>query len=246
VSAGDLAIVIAAVLCCLGFAALVVVLVRVLDALRALRGEVTSLRADPAAARRAAPLDRGRARCDARGARRPRPVRPRARLGGGDQRRGERWEPDGSCRVQHPGDQDGRARHRHVAGGAPVAAQRSEIRMMKRLTWFVSGAVAGVAGAGVAKRKVKQTAAALSPSNVASGAAHRIGDAVREGRRAMHAREVELRAGQSGAQPVTLADELHPDDTVLVDGEPVEPGKVIVLRQVQRSGDAASRRRRRA
>ncbi|MEO5724862.1 MAG: DUF948 domain-containing protein [Ilumatobacteraceae bacterium] len=47
-SAGDLAIVIAAVLCCLGFAALIVVLVRVLDALRSLRGEVSSLRAETA------------------------------------------------------------------------------------------------------------------------------------------------------------------------------------------------------
>jgi hypothetical protein len=46
VTAGDLAIVIAAVLCCLGFAALIVVLVRVLDTLRALRNEVTSLRAE--------------------------------------------------------------------------------------------------------------------------------------------------------------------------------------------------------
>jgi len=45
-TAGDLVIVIAAVLCCLGFAALVVVLVRVLDALRTLRAEVTSLRAE--------------------------------------------------------------------------------------------------------------------------------------------------------------------------------------------------------
>jgi uncharacterized protein YlxW (UPF0749 family) len=45
VTAGDLAIVIAAVLCCLGFTALVVVLVRVLDALRTLRGEVASLSA---------------------------------------------------------------------------------------------------------------------------------------------------------------------------------------------------------
>jgi hypothetical protein len=46
VTAGDLAIVIAAVLCCLGFAALVLALVRVLDALRTLRGEVASLRAE--------------------------------------------------------------------------------------------------------------------------------------------------------------------------------------------------------
>ncbi len=45
-SAGDLAIVIAAVLCCLGFAALIVVLVRVLDALRAMRTELSTLRAE--------------------------------------------------------------------------------------------------------------------------------------------------------------------------------------------------------
>ena len=45
-SAGDLMLVIAAVLCTLGFAALVVVLGRVLDTLRSLRGEVASLRAE--------------------------------------------------------------------------------------------------------------------------------------------------------------------------------------------------------
>jgi len=45
-SAGELVIVLAAVLCALGFAALIVVLVRVLDTLRALRGEVASLRAE--------------------------------------------------------------------------------------------------------------------------------------------------------------------------------------------------------
>jgi hypothetical protein len=45
-TAGDLAVVLAAVLCALGFAALVVVLVRVLDALRALRTEVDALRAE--------------------------------------------------------------------------------------------------------------------------------------------------------------------------------------------------------
>ena len=43
-TAGELTVVLAAVLCCLGFAALIVVLVRVLDAMRALRGEVVSLR----------------------------------------------------------------------------------------------------------------------------------------------------------------------------------------------------------
>ncbi len=45
-TAGELAVLMAAVLCSIGFAALVVVLMRVLDSLRALRGEVESLRAE--------------------------------------------------------------------------------------------------------------------------------------------------------------------------------------------------------
>lgn len=45
-SAGDLAIVVATVLCAVGFAALVVVLLRVLDTLRALRAEVERLRSE--------------------------------------------------------------------------------------------------------------------------------------------------------------------------------------------------------
>ncbi len=47
-TAGDLAIVLAAVLCCMGFAALIVVLYRVLDTMRALRSEVVSLRQETA------------------------------------------------------------------------------------------------------------------------------------------------------------------------------------------------------
>ena len=43
-SAGDLAVTLAALLCAFGFAALIVVLVRVLDTLKALRLEVESLR----------------------------------------------------------------------------------------------------------------------------------------------------------------------------------------------------------
>jgi hypothetical protein len=43
-TAGELAIVLAAVLCCIGFAALIVVLSRVLDTMRSLRAEVVSLR----------------------------------------------------------------------------------------------------------------------------------------------------------------------------------------------------------
>ena len=45
-TAGELAVLMAAVLCCIGFAALVVVLMRVLDSLKALRGEVESLRSE--------------------------------------------------------------------------------------------------------------------------------------------------------------------------------------------------------
>ena len=45
-TAGELAVLLAAVLCTIGFAALVVVLMRVLDTLRDLRGEVASLRAE--------------------------------------------------------------------------------------------------------------------------------------------------------------------------------------------------------
>ncbi len=45
-TAGELAVVLAAVLCCLGFVALIVVLMRVLDSLRALRGELELLRAE--------------------------------------------------------------------------------------------------------------------------------------------------------------------------------------------------------
>jgi uncharacterized protein YoxC len=46
VTAGDLAVTLAAVLCAVGFAALVVVLVRVLDLLRDLRAEVAALRSE--------------------------------------------------------------------------------------------------------------------------------------------------------------------------------------------------------
>jgi uncharacterized protein YoxC len=45
-TAGELALVVAAVLCVIGFAALIVVLVRVLDTLRSLRTEVEHLRSE--------------------------------------------------------------------------------------------------------------------------------------------------------------------------------------------------------
>jgi hypothetical protein len=113
--------------------------------------------------------------------------------------------------------------------------------MIKRLTWFVGGAVAGATAASAAKRKVKKTAAQLAPATVAKTAVQRVRDAVEDGRHAMRAKEAELKARRDG-RASTLADELGAGDTVYVDGRPVAPGQVIVLREVD---DLAERRTRR-
>ena len=121
--------------------------------------------------------------------------------------------------------------------------------MIKRLTWFVGGLAAGAVGAGAAKRKVKSVASDLAPVRVAKRTTdrarrrgHDVADAIREGRQAMRAKEAELRARLDG-RASTLADELETGDEVLIDGQPVEPGQVIVLRQVR---DERTRQRRRA
>ena len=77
---------------------------------------------------------------------------------------------------------------------------------------------------------------------MARAAFGRVGEAIGEGRRAARGREAELRARYDGVEPVALADELEPDAAVLVDGELVDAGKVIVLRPASRE----PRRRRRA
>ncbi|MEX1105411.1 MAG: hypothetical protein WEB78_04375 [Ilumatobacteraceae bacterium] len=121
--------------------------------------------------------------------------------------------------------------------------------MMKRVTWFIGGAAAGVVAASAAKRKVKSVAHELAPVQIAKRATgsvrtrgQLIGEAVREGRQAMKAKEMELRARLDGRSS-TLADELDDVDAVLVNGVPVAPGQVIVLRQVR---DDARRAKRRA
>lgn len=108
---------------------------------------------------------------------------------------------------------------------------------MKRVTWFVTGAAAGVTGTAYAAKKVKRTAAQLAPANVAKGAADRVKqtsrhvvDALREGRAAMQTREDELKARRD-ARVASLDDHLDPGDQILVDGRPVETGRVIVLKQ---------------
>lgn len=120
--------------------------------------------------------------------------------------------------------------------------------MMKRVTWFVGGVAAGAVAAGAAKKKVKSVANELAPVQIAKRATGQVrtrgqmvSDAVREGRQAMRAKEMELRARLDG-RTSNLADELEGVDTVLVDGRPVEAGQVIVLRQVRDEPRPAKRR----
>ena len=105
--------------------------------------------------------------------------------------------------------------------------------MMKRLTWFMSGAAAGVVGASVAKKRVKAAAAELSPATLAHKAVDRVREVAQEGKQAIKAKQIELRARLTGkpGHAATLADELQDGDAVFVDGQPVEPAQVIVLRQ---------------
>ena len=114
--------------------------------------------------------------------------------------------------------------------------------MMKRLAWFVGGAVAGIAGTSVARKKVREVATELAPANVAKKATSRMREAMAEGRRAMKAKEAELRSRVEGGAH-SLADDLDDGDTVMVDGVPVEPGQVIVLKQVRDDRKGQSRRR---
>ncbi len=114
--------------------------------------------------------------------------------------------------------------------------------MIKRMTWFLGGAVAGVVGVGVVKRKMKQAATQLTPKKIAHGVSTRFHDAFAEGRRAMRSREAELRARLDGNAKF-LADDLDEGDEVLVDGRPVEPGEVSVLKQARDRGHERGRRR---
>lgn len=112
--------------------------------------------------------------------------------------------------------------------------------MMKRVTWFVGGAAVGVASAGYAKKKVKETAAHIAPAQVARSAAMRardvgrdVVDAVREGRQVMRHTEDELRARREGRLE-SLADHVDSRDQVFVDGVEVESGRVVVMRHKER------------
>ncbi len=185
-SGSDLALVVATVLCILGFTALVVALVFVFRSLTELRGAVDQLTAEtqPLLAEMRRTVDEARGR--------PRSVRQGARLGRGDLVVGRGRIAGGQGGVLDAGDQDGGDRVGHVPRGQEVSAS------MKRVFWFTAGAAAGVAGTTWAQQKVKHAAAAAKPRAVAARAADEVRDAVREGRLGMRQKEAELRAQLDG------------------------------------------------
>ena len=112
---------------------------------------------------------------------------------------------------------------------------------MKRVTWFAGGVAAGAVGANYARRKLRATAAQITPAHVARTVADRardagrdLVDAVREGRHVARQHEDELRAKREGRLE-SLTDHVDPGDRVYVDGVPVESGRVILMRQRRRA-----------
>jgi hypothetical protein len=112
---------------------------------------------------------------------------------------------------------------------------------MRRMVWFVSGVATGAATASYARRKVAAAADRMRPANLAHSATsavrrggRRLADAVHEGASATRRREDELRAERDG-RLIRLRDHLADGDEVIVDGEVVEPGRVILLRRRTRS-----------
>ena len=107
---------------------------------------------------------------------------------------------------------------------------------MRRLGWFVAGATAGAGAMRMARRRVRSAARQLSPRHVRDQVEKRVrakvdevGDAIREGRAAKANRERQLLAVVDH-RAESMTDHVGPKDTLLVDGEPVDAGRVIVLR----------------
>ena len=119
--------------------------------------------------------------------------------------------------------------------------------MIKRLIWFVAGAVAGISGVIFAGKRVKRSITSFTPVKVAQRATqstrsrlNSVGDAFREGREAMRDKEIEMKAKRDGR--VESFDQQGPTrplqqgDELLVDGKRIEPGQVIVLREDMHRG----------
>jgi hypothetical protein len=114
---------------------------------------------------------------------------------------------------------------------------------MRRLVWFAGGVAAGAAGVEYTKRKVAAAADRMRPTNLAHSATgalrrggQRVVGAVHEGVSAARRRENELKAERDG-RLVRLRDHLTEGDEVLVDGEVVEPGRVLLMRRPERSNE---------
>jgi len=110
--------------------------------------------------------------------------------------------------------------------------------MIRRLVWFVAGAVGGAAGTVMAgrrvKRRVRDTVDQMAPTRVARQAGRRVrssvegvAEAVRDGRSAMRDKESELRARLQGR-----AETIAPVDAVFVDGERLQGDDIVVVRGV--------------
>lgn len=80
--------------------------------------------------------------------------------------------------------------------------------MIKRITWFVGGAITGVTGAVLAGRRIKRRVGALTPVRLAKQTQTRVRDtmtevvdAVNEGREAMRVKEAEMKARLTPIDP---------------------------------------------
>jgi hypothetical protein len=96
---------------------------------------------------------------------------------------------------------------------------------MKRVTWFVAGAAAGVSATRLAKKKAQAVAEKLAPDHIARQAvatakdkALHVVDAVREGKDTMRTKEAELRARRDGHPMAAGMEQLDPRviDTTVV------------------------------
>lgn len=113
--------------------------------------------------------------------------------------------------------------------------------MIKRFVWFVSGSITGALAVVATRKKVRRQVSRVTdsaPAKIVRDAtgsvrrtANEVSDALREGRDAMRTKEAELRARIDG-RAESLESSLAHDDAVLVDGRPIEPGRVVVLHQI--------------
>lgn len=116
---------------------------------------------------------------------------------------------------------------------------------MIRTFWFVSGAAAGASGTVYVKRLAKSAAERMKPANLANSARQRAAETtdrlrsqafggVRRRVSSIRRRDETRRAERDG-RLLRLAEYLDDDDEVVVDGQSVEPGKVLVLRRRDRN-----------